>query len=120
MIRPRFVLMLPLLAVLALLAWPAFAAISTTAPWTQEILVLTSATELQPILRSRKGAAVMNLGPNPIFCAFQDSAKAVINKSWRLATYDVLPLNGTDNLKVYCICSVAQVTGGGTILLQGK
>ena len=88
---------------------------------TAEVLVLTTATEL-PAINSRAAIEIQNLGPNPIFCALKDSAKAVVNKARRLDAVggqNVWAFDAPAGLKVYCIASTAnQVTTAATIVTQ--
>lgn len=93
---------------------------SKTAPWTQQILVGTTATEMGIALTDRQGALLLNRGPNSIFCALQDPTKAVLNKAHEVKTGGEWPINAGHHVKIHCICSVLQVDGAGTILTQGK
>jgi hypothetical protein len=86
---------------------------------TNETLVLTTATAL-PQLAGRKAIAIQNRGPNSIFCAVADSTKAVVNKSWEIASggWFSIPIS---SVPIYCIAATAnQVTGAATITIEVK
>lgn len=104
--------MRPLLALFALL--PAMALASDTT----EVLVQTTATALPQTNLYRRGLLVENRGPNAIWCAFGSSARAVVNKSHKVAANGgVFPVNSPD--KVWCIAeTAAQLTGAATVVSE--
>lgn len=84
---------------------------------TTEVLVGTAPTALPGAsLYLRKGFALQNLGPNPIFLAF-DAADCVLDKAWKVNTGDTWTAERS-GMTVYAVCSVAQATGAATIVME--
>lgn len=105
----------------AILFLAVFASVATAQvlPYTNETLVLTTAT-LLPQLSGRRNIEIQNNGPNAIYCALGDSAKAVVGTARKIAsgaTWGV-PTNGEE--KIYCITTVNQVTGAATVTTEVK
>lgn len=102
------------LLMLCVLAGPASA---LAAGEVTEVLVATTATKVpSTALNDRSALEVQNLGPNPIYCAFS-AADAVATKARRVdagATWSV----AARNLTIWCIATVAQVTGAATIATE--
>lgn len=82
-----------------------------------EVLVLTTPTEL-PRLCGRAGFEIQNLGPQPIYCATSSAAHARVNRARKVEPGEPWPINRGDVVRVWCIASVAQVQGGGTIVTE--
>jgi hypothetical protein len=86
-----------------------------------EVLVGTSATLITDGTKAntaRQAIALQNLGPNPIYCA-KTAAGAVVGKAWKVnanGAFVSFPLNKDQPL--YCITTVAQLTGAGTVILE--
>lgn len=82
---------------------------------TNEVLVLTTPTEM-PRLAGSKAIEIQNLGPNPIFCALDTSAKAVLNKARRVDSGSSWALTIPSQRRVYCVATANQVTGAASIV----
>jgi hypothetical protein len=81
---------------------------------TNEVLVLTTPTRVDSV-SFHDAIEVQNLGPNPIYCSMQVAADAVVGKARRLDTFESWSPPISENTTIWCVTSVAQVTGGGTI-----
>lgn len=89
---------------------------------TQEVLVTSSAAVAVPTtnLTQRKAIEILNLGPNPIWCALGNSADAVVNKSRRIdALGGTWALDADEYKKLFCIAATAnQSTGAATVVTE--
>jgi hypothetical protein len=82
----------------------------------QEVLVLTTSTEM-PRLAGSKGFEIQNLGPNNIWCNI--GQPAVVGTSRRLQTGEFWGVGVAAPVRVYCIASTAnQVTTAATIFTE--
>jgi hypothetical protein len=103
-----------LLVVLALLV----AATAYAATYTNEVLVLTTATRVDTGPSWRTAIEIQNQGPNAIYCAIEESSAAVVSKARKLASGEAWSLVLPWRQKVYCITSVNQVTLGATVVTE--
>lgn len=112
-----------LTAIFGLLALAAFAYAGLAraqATLSKELLVLTTATVV-PRTAGTNSVEIQNLGPSPIFCAFGAAANAVVGKARRIDANggswvaDVGP-----TVKIWCVCSVNQLTGAATVVNEAK
>jgi hypothetical protein len=78
-----------------------------------EFLVLTTPT-LVPRTVASTGTELQNLGPNPIYCA-RKSADAIVGKAHKVSTGESWWAGVLWTEPLYCVTTVNQVTGGGTI-----
>lgn len=91
------------------------AAPNVAAASTDEVLVLTTATEM-PRIAGSKAIEIQNLGPNPIFCALDTASKAVLNKARRIDSGSSWALSIPTPRRVYCVASANQLTGAASIV----
>lgn len=94
---------------LTLFALPSFA---------DEVLIGSSATQI-PRTQGWNSLELVNLGPNTIWCGLKTSANAVVNKSRPVLSNSSWSMNLQSGVAVWCISSVAQVTGAATIATEG-
>ena len=93
---------------------PAFKGVQAPA----ETLVSTSPTPVPAVaFAGRLSLTIQNLGPNSIYCG---SATVAVGTGLAIATNAMLTLPVGDNLPIYCICTVLQVSGAGTRTLEIK
>ncbi|MDE2425710.1 MAG: hypothetical protein KGO96_07370 [Elusimicrobia bacterium] len=76
-----------------------------------EVLVGTSATLLGG-LANRKAISIFNNGPNTIYLGFDSSVTS--SNGFPLSTNGEIDYKLSEETTVYAICSVAQISGGGT------
>lgn len=84
---------------------------------TTEVLVSTTATALpaEPLFL-RRSVEIQNLGPDPIYIAF-NAAEAVVDKARKLSTGDTYSVT-RQGVTLYAITTVEQVTGAATIVME--
>lgn len=82
---------------------------------THEVTVGTSPTAMGT-LTGRAHLEIQNIGPGPIYCAVASSADAVVGKARRIDIGAAWALDS--NVQIYCVASVAQVTGAATIVTE--
>jgi hypothetical protein len=82
----------------------------------QEVLVATTPTRLDTGLAYRAGLEIQNRGPNSIFCAIGDSTGLAVNIGREVLPGESWSIQLHQNVPVWGICSVLQVTGAATIV----
>jgi hypothetical protein len=64
----------------------------------------------------RRSVEIQNLGPNPIYIAFNED-EAVVDKARKLSTGDTYSIT-RQGVTLYAITTVEQVTGAATIVME--